>query len=361
MHIIKSINNLRRALMRNVTRRLGTTHIEPNGSAVTIGKILVCRPNHRLGNLLLITPLLQEIENTLPQAKVDLFVKGSVAPELFRNYGNLNRIILLPKKPQKDILAYLKSWMAIRSNHYDLVINAINSSSSGKISSQLANGRFKFLGEINDEIKRGNADHVHMAKIPVYSFRYFIKLLGFSTTDRRVPALDLKLTKDEVAKGRQLLREVLKSDKPVIAIYTYATGQKCYPPGWWNELYALLKERFPEHNILEVLPIENVSQISFKAPAFYSRDLRQIASLLCNVSIFIGADSGMMHLASAAHVPVIGLFKSENMNQYAPYNDRSAGVRTDRVSQPEIVDMVENRMKFVLKTKPPFTKHDQKC
>ena len=45
-----------------------------------IKRILICRPNHRLGNLLLITPLIQEISETFPDCKIDLFVKGGIAP-----------------------------------------------------------------------------------------------------------------------------------------------------------------------------------------------------------------------------------------------------------------------------------------
>lgn len=340
MQII-SINQLRRSLTRRITRHLGVTRL-PSGSAdVGIKTILVCRPNHRLGNLLMITPLLQEIRKTFPEAKVDLFVKGSVAPVLFKNYDNVKRIILLPKKPQKDLIKYIKGWMTIRKNRYDLVINAINSSSSGKMSTHFANGKFKFLGEVNDEIRTRHPDFRHMAKIPVYSFRWFARKLGFPSGDTPIPPLDLKLSETEIAGGKRLLRELLKNEKPAIGIYTYATGKKCYPPAWWDQLYPLLKERFPEYNILEVLPIENVSQIGFKAPSFYSKDPRQIASLISNLTVFIAGDSGMMHLASASGAPVIGLFKFGNIDQYAPYNDQSVGVHTERVSQDEIVSIVE--------------------
>lgn len=336
-----SINQLRRSVTRLITRRLGVTRLHTSGTEVHIKTVLVCRPNHRLGNLLMITPLLQEIRNTFPEAKIDLFVKGSVAPVLFKNYDYVNRIILLPKKPQKDLIKYMQGWMAIRKNRYDLVINAINSSSSGKISTQFANGTFKFLGEVNDAIRARHPDFQHMAKIPVYSFRWFAGMLGFPSGGTPVPPLDLKLSEAEIAGGKRLLRELLENEKPVIGIYTYATGKKCYPPAWWDSFYASLIKRFPEHNILEVLPIENVSQIGFKAPSFYSKDPRQIASLISNLTVFVAGDSGMMHLASASGAPVIGLFKFGNIDQYAPYNDQSVGVHTEQVSQTEIVSIVE--------------------
>jgi heptosyltransferase III len=41
-------------------------------------RVLISRPNSRLGNLLMVTPLVQEIERLLPNAKIDLFVRGGV-------------------------------------------------------------------------------------------------------------------------------------------------------------------------------------------------------------------------------------------------------------------------------------------
>lgn len=342
MQIVRSINALRRAFTRKVTRPLGVTRVNKNGQQVIIQKILVCRLNHRLGNLLLLTPLLQEIKQTFPDADVDLFVKGPLAPTLFKNYDNINTIIQLPKKAQKEILKYLQGWLTIRRNHYDLVVNAIHSSSSGKVSTQFANGRFRFLGDIDEEVMQRHPDYRHMAKLPVYSFRRAMRMLGLKPSHEVVPPLDLKLSDTEIHEGRRLMRELLKNDRRTLCIYTYATGQKCYTSTWWNALFNLLKESFPDDNILEILPVENVSQISFKAPSFYSKDLRQIGSLIANSCIFIGADSGMMHLASASGVPVIGLFKAQNINQYAPYNSKSLGIRTDHVSVEEIARIVEN-------------------
>ena len=58
-----------------------------------------------------------------------------------------------------------------------------------------------------------------------------------------------------------------------------------------------------------MLSIENISMIQFRAPTFYSKDIRQIGSLIANTEVFIGADSGIMHLASSSQTPTVGLFR----------------------------------------------------
>jgi hypothetical protein len=54
--------------------------------------------------------------------------------------------------------------------------------------------------------------------------------------------------------------------------------------------YALL-QRISDYNIIEILPVENVSQIAFKSPVFYSKDIREIGAVIANTEIFIGADN----------------------------------------------------------------------
>ena len=328
--------------MRRITRPLGQTRIQDNVDAgnLRINRVLICRPNHRLGNQLLMTPLLQELENVFPQAKVDLLVKGSIAPIIFKNYRNIERIIPLPKKPLKELLSFLTSWASIRRRHYDIVINVVFNSSSGRISAQIANATYRFLGDIDSSIPLKFRDHEHMAKFPVYSFRFFLNKLGLIAPDSPIPPLDLKLDAGELAEGKRILNDIVKNERRTIAIYTYATGHKCYDQAWWQEFYDLLKKNFPAYNLIEVLPIENVSQISFQAPAYYSKELRKIGGLIANTDLFIGADSGMMHLASASRTPVVGLFKSENMGTYEPYNEGSVGVNTDKVSHEECLRII---------------------
>ena len=69
MNTLNYINHFRRSLFNNIS----TINKDCNNinciNAENISKILICRPNQRLGNLLLITPLIQEIEPVSPNAK----------------------------------------------------------------------------------------------------------------------------------------------------------------------------------------------------------------------------------------------------------------------------------------------------
>lgn len=57
-------------------------------------------------------------------------------------------------------------------------------------------------------------------------------------------------------------------------------------------------------------------------------DLLTAAALLRRVSLYIGNDSGLMHIAAAAGAPTLGLFGPSRENNYAPWGDKCAVVRT---------------------------------
>ena len=334
MNIKRDVNALRRKLMRSLTKNIGTTHFDPNTdfTKIVIKKILICRPNPRLGNQLLITPLVQEVIATFPECEIDLFVNGGLAQIVFKNYKNVKRIIQLPRKPFKELIKYSQGWLALKKHNYDIVINVVEGSSSGRLSAQFANSKYKFFGDDIAELQLKYEDYKHIAKQPVYNFRHYLTKLGFKENDKPIPSLNLKLSDSEIAEGQKVLQNIVKNDKKTICIFTFATGEKCYSESWWEPFYERLKSEYPDYNIIEVLPVENVSQIGFKAPTFYSKDVREIGSLIANTEVFIGADSGIMHLASSTQTPTVGLFSVTNINMYAPYNNNSVAIDTNSSS-----------------------------
>ncbi|PZR10566.1 MAG: ADP-heptose--LPS heptosyltransferase [Flavobacterium psychrophilum] len=348
--MLKRINKVRKSIMIGLTKNIGVSRINTKKNThASLKRILINRPNHRLGNLLLVTPLVQEIKATFPDCKVDLFVKGGLAPILFENYDNVDRIIKLPKKPFKELVKYLKVWVKIKKHRYDMVINLDKDSSSGRLSTQFARATNKIFGENIEELENLYKDYRHMGKRPVYLFRHFIRLLGYKSSDLSVPPLDIKLSNEELFDGKKRLEELVSQDKKTISIFTYATGSKCYEECWWDAYYGKLLEAFPDYNIVEILPVENISKIGFKAPSFYSKDVREIAAVIANTAVFIGADSGIMHLAASSQAPVVGLFSVTNPEKYEPYGNGSIAVDTNKVDLDENILLV----KKILESRQP--------
>jgi ADP-heptose:LPS heptosyltransferase len=344
MNTKKGINTLRRKLMRSLTQNIGSSSFSGTGGQdnIRIASILVSRPNRRLGNLLLITPLLQEIEAVFPACKVDLLVQGNVADSLFQQYRSIHRILKLPGNPFKHPFKYAGAWLAIRKNRYDLVINVARTSSSGRLSTKIARGRHKIFGETDPAYLSKFPDQGHIAKYPVYVFRDYLSRVGFQRPDSPVPALDLKLTPTEKAAGRKIVNDLTNNNgKKTIALFTFATGDKCYSKTWWETTWERLKHDYPEYNFIEILPVQNVSQLSFSIPAFYSRDIREIGAVIASTDLFIGADSGIMHIAQAVHTPTIGLFCVTDEKGYHPYGSGSIAINTNQGDLDQWMRMID--------------------
>ncbi len=347
MTALQKINQARRWTMHQLTKHVGGAPCLSADSLQeknSIHKILVSRPNHRLGNLLLITPLLQELENQFPNSKIDVFLKGGLGPIVLKEYKNINEIIALPKDHFQHFPTYLSTWMRLRRKKYDLVINATPQSSSGRLSTQFCKAKYKLFGDGDHPEEPQKIEEHHIAKLPVYRFRQ--ALAGRTSFTEEIPSLDLKLSETEIAAGKALLAQLNPSpQKKTIAIFTYATGEKCHSKAWWNVFYQSLKKRFPDHFILEILPKEKVSQIDFKSATYYSQDLREMCGLLANTAGFIGADSGIMHLAVASKTPVMGLFCVTDLDKYKPYGRNNIAVDTTKANIPEIINLLSQILK----------------
>jgi heptosyltransferase III len=343
MDSIRPVNRIRRFITTALTRNIGKS--ERNRISGPVGKaeikrILIVRPNHRLGNQLMVTPLVQELSTTFPDAVIDVFVKGGLASVVLQNYSCIDRIIKLPKEPFREFGKYIKGWREIRKQKYDIVINAARSSSSGKLATKYARSGIKFFGTDEAEISTKYADYKHVAKYPVYSLRNSLEKMGIVSESRQLPSVDMKLSVEELAKGKEIVRGLAGEGGKVLSLFTYATGPKCYTTEWWAEFHSKLKMAFPAVKIVEILPVENISMINFCEASFYSKDVREIAAVIANTDIFIGADSGIMHLSSSSLTPTFGLFSFTNPENYGPYNNGSMSIETDKMSFDEIREAV---------------------
>ncbi|WP_276682977.1 glycosyltransferase family 9 protein [Empedobacter brevis] len=345
MSFKQKINVYRRKIMRGLTGGIGKGSLENinKSESIKIERVLINRPNQRLGNTLLITPLVQEIIQFNPKVKIDLFVKGKVAPIVFENYPQIDQIIELPKKPFKDLASYIKVWLKIKRKKYDLVINVDKQSSSGRLSTSFANSKYKLFGDefIADTTQE---NQLHQAQYPVYQFRKFLELFEGKERKEAVPQQNIQLSEREIEKGKKMLEEITEnSSKKTIAFFTFATGAKCYNEEWWTEFYNLFYPKYAEeYNLIEILPVENISMLTHKLPEYYSKDVREIASVMFNCEVVIAADSGMMHLSSAAPSKTIGLFKSEDfMQRYKPYGEGNAVVLAKDDNQEGVMEALE--------------------
>ena len=305
-----------------------------------INKILISRPNHRLGNQLLITPLIQEIKHQFPDAKIYLFTKGTLSLEIFKHDPSIVKHFNLPKKHFKDFYQYLRVWTELIFTKFDLCVNCDSSSSSGRIATMLPYSKYKLNHVFNYDVWDFNKELLqHIAIKPIIDFRIYFNL----NLAAEIPKLTIQLTPNEMETGELIVTNLKQNkDLKTICLFTNATNNKCYDENWWASFITALDPLKNEYEIIELLPIENISKVNFKYPTIYSTNIREMASIIENVDCFISGDCGVMHLASTTNTTTVGLFKFKNISKYKPYGNDNFAINTSEMSLADIGKKINN-------------------
>ena len=305
--------------------------------------ILICRPNTRLGNTLLMTPLLEEIEATLPAARVEILTACPAAQEVFQGFPSVARVHQLPFRGVRHPLRHLLTLLRVRRRRYDVLIDPDPRSWTARFLTRHVPAHLK-LGFASAHKSRGvdvsvpfEGAPAHMGDYPVYLLRR--GLLGVDDGAARAasPKLAIRLTDAERLAGREEIQRLCGAggSGPVVAVATHATGAKRFTVDWWRHMIASLHQRMPVARVIEIRPPNGVASLP-ELPAYYSRRVRQVAAVVEAAACFICADSGLMHLAAATDATTVGLFKVTEPRLYAPRRGASCAL-TASDSAPERV------------------------
>ena len=346
------IHGLRRRAVRWLFS-LFSTPVAPSTAALPargIDRILVCRTSHSLGNTLLLTPLLTELEQVYPGAEIDIVTQSPVARELYGKFFSLRKVFVLPSRFPPHMPAVLSVLKAMRKTSYDLVIDPDFSSKTGRLLLALAHGRYK-LGFCGSE-KSGGVTHAvaipehvqHVAKLPVYLLRAALRRAG--ETD--YPSPDIRLSRTERAAGSKALVRIMggahAAKRPVVGVFANATGAKRLEGPWWQAMLDHLETLMPGYAFLEFTPVFGASMLDLRYPTQYCSDLRKLAAVVSNLAAFVSVDSGLMHVAWASGTTTLGLFTGTDIEAWGPYGSNATVIEARALSPEAIADIVAERV-----------------
>lgn len=306
-----------------------------------IHSVLVCRLSHTLGNTLLVTPLIREIERVFPGAEIDVVTRSAVADMIFGKFDRVRTVFRIPDRGLAAPHRVASVLRALRKRAYDLAIDPGLLSTSDRMYVHMANAKWK----VGYAIKSGGGlthsvavptDLWHVGKLPVYLFREALK------DDHRAlyPGLGIALSSAERQWGRAMLDEIAGRDRPIVALFTAATGGKHLDAAWWQSFATRYAEARPDVRIIEIVPVSGRSVLENRCPTYYSTDLRRLAAVISMTSRFIAADCGVMHLACAADAATVGLFRGTNINEWGPYGPRDLALDVTSMPPDEVASLI---------------------
>jgi heptosyltransferase III len=283
-------------------------------------KILFVTSN-RLGDAVLSTGLLDHLIRTYPAARITV-VCGPVAEGVFARMPNRARTIVLSKRSRGR--HWLPLWADVVFHVWDLVIDI----------------RASALSWVVPTRRRAVFRRIEGPKIAQLG-----AILGLSPPPLPVAWIDKS--------DQEQVDILLPSNRPIIALAPTANWQpKVWPADRFAAAFQAVAtsmdaapvilggpgpaERAMAEPLLAALPqaVDLVGTLS----------LPEVAAVLQRATLFIGNDSGLMHLSAAAGAPTIGLFGPTDAATYGPAGPRSTAViarSMDDISVQHVVTAAE--------------------
>jgi heptosyltransferase-3 len=325
-----AVKSLRRQLRHNWGRALRRIFPDKRQASLLdpeeIRSVLICRVNGRLGNTLLLTPLIKQIQEWLPNATIDLALAYPRARELLRDVPRIRRIIKFPYRIPQVLWAYLPAILRLRTWCYDLAIDPVPDSTSGRMALTLCRARYR-LG-FDTPSQWAPLTHpvavpdetMHEAARPIYLLAQGLGLEVMQDATR----LWLPLKSREVDAGRAAVARAVharqRASVPAAAFgfFTHAAGTKRVERDWWLGFWQAFLALEPEAIPVEFLPLSGSKPIDARFPVLHVRSPRDMVAAISATRMFISPDTGPMHLASATEVPTVALFGNSNATRYHP-------------------------------------------
>ncbi len=266
----------------------------------------------RVGDAVLSTGLLDYLTGLNPGAEITVACGPAAAP-LFATVPGLERIIVLDKMAFS--LHWLRLWALGIGRFWDMVVD-------------LRKSPMYYLLAARKRVRLGRSDR------GLHRVQQLAEVLGKSDDP---PFPRLWLTPALAAKARRLIAD----GGPVLAIGPTANWRaKTWRSEHFNELIERLTgpdgimpdarvaifgrddERPTVLRLIQSIPTER------RIDLVGHLDLMEAYACLTRCRLFIGNDSGLMHLAAASGIPTLGLFGPTPKEQYAPWGDHCRVVST---------------------------------
>ena len=294
-----------------------------------IHNILLWMPNW-IGDVVLAIPALQSLRRKFPHSRISAAVK-SPADELLSGHPAVDTVIPIPLYAKNSLFSSVRFARNLKKYQFDLGVVLPNSLRSALL--LFLTGAKHRLGYNTDgrEIFLTHplpvtAQQKRSRNRVDYFFDIFSPL-QLDTPEMEFAALT-PLKTDRTAE--ECLEEMgIEGNEPLIAIHP---GTSKPERSWHSERFGILCQKLTKERPVKIILLgtpaerpllerihQNCSpQTAYILPAM---NLREIAVLLAKCHLFIGNDSGMMHVAALANTPVVGIFGPGSPQTSGPFMD----------------------------------------
>jgi len=309
-----------------------------------------------IGDVINVLPALRRLRAQFPGSKITWLVEDR-ASEILRDHPDVDEVIIYPRKKwQSGILRVNKSlniiseslsfYKKLRKNHYDLVIDFQGNLKSAVMN--LITGSGNRLGFGRGYCKEFNylstQHHVYPVGKKIHRIEKNLSLLKELDIETTFLQPELPVTKDDEEYISNFIDEKADPSLPIIIIHpgTSKFGSfKQWPAENYTLLADMIQDKYDANVILTWGPgeLDVVNEIAgsvkHKAlPACETKSIKQLTALIKRATLFIGGDTGPLHIASIMGIPVVGLYGPKDPAIYGPYDGTAIVIKKDVPCSP---------------------------
>lgn len=286
-----------------------------------VRSVLLVRPNFRIGNTILATPLIPALRQLFPGA--ELHVLGSETTEVLLEHLGIDRVHVVSRRFAWRPWQLVALFRRLRAANIDVAVEAGMGSFSGGLYAWLSGARYRIGVEgdwarfLNVRVPRPRFAHAY-DRMPS-----FARSLGVDCAD----SLIYRVAPEENAAAARILRDSAVTGGDVaggfVAVFVGGHLGKRLPHEQWIEILAQLERAGVRFAVL-VGPEEGDFQRHLAANPTLAKHLlrpqplRVFAAILARAAMVVTTDSGPMHLAVALGRPTIALLALERSRRFQP-------------------------------------------
>ena len=316
-------------------------------------RILIIRLS-AIGDVVRTLPALRALRSRFPSAYIAWVVEENTY-NLLQDHPDLDRVFLFKRKkwiedivsvqnclkPIQEVRALIK---AIREDRFDMVLDFHGILKSGVIS--ILSGAPVRVGFSRNYCKEGNHlfsnRHIDVETASLNRIERNLRFISFLGVDPENHDPLVPITNEDRNVIDTFLQEKgLVGRTPLIAIHP-GTSRKTLYKRWDPLSYARVADHLIEHynaNIIwtwgpgELETVRSaVAHMKCDSTVACSVSLRQLAELFRRCDLFVGSDSGPMHIASFVKTPVVVIYGPTDHLVNAPYENNPHRVLRKDVS-----------------------------
>jgi heptosyltransferase I len=282
-----------------------------------------------LGDIIHHMPAITDARRTLPDARSTWVVEEAFAP-LVRLHPAVDEVIPVAVRRWRGALHHLSTWRemgatirAIRAREYDKVIDCQGLLRTALIT-KLARGRshgYDVLS-IRESLASHFYDRHHKVGWDLHAVVRNRKLTGLALGYTPQGPIDYGLDRAALAGAVEGGVET-EGRRQALLLHATSRANKEWPETHWVALGRALAER----GLVPLLPYgsnverERAERLAANIPGARvpaRRPIDEIARLVASSSIVVGVDTGLLHLAAALGVPLVGIFIGTEPGQTGP-------------------------------------------